>query len=94
MDCIRDLWVDEEVVTWEDTCSLLKQNHCFFYWIHFVQKFDWFVFLKIFVFVLKIFTLYLQQWQFCVTFVHLDNGSLILQRTNNTGGAHNISYSS
>ena len=57
-------------------------------------KFDWFLFLNIFVFVIKIFTSYLQQWQFSVTFVHLDNGSLILQRTNNTRRTHNISFSS
>ena len=76
-------WI-EEAVTWEDTCSSLKQNQCFFYWNGFVQKFDWFLISNVFVFTLKIFTRYLQQPQFCVTFVHLDKDSLILQRTNNT----------
>ena len=86
-------WI-EEVVTWEDTCSSLKQNQCFFYLIRFVQRFDWFVFLNIFVFALKILTSYLQQSQFCVTFVHLNNDSLILKRTNNTRRTNNISFSS
>ena len=85
-------WI-EEAVTWEDTCSPLKQNQCFFYLIRFAQNFDWFVFLNIFVFALKTFTSYLQKSQFCVTFVHLDNGSLILQRTTNIWRTHNISFS-
>ena len=59
-----------------------------------VQKLDLFVFLNIFVFALKILTLYLQQLHFCATFVHVDNASLILQRTNNTGRTHNKSFSS
>ena len=86
-------WI-EEAVTWEDTCSSLKQNQCFFYLNGFVQKFDCFLISNIFVFALKIFTRYLQQPQFCVTFVHLDKDSLILQRTNNTRRTHNISFSS
>ena len=82
-------WI-QEVVTWKDTCSSLKQNQCFFYLIRFVQKFEWFVFLNIFVFVLKIFTSYLRQSQFCVTFARADNDNLILQRTNNTRRIHKI----
>ena len=64
------------------------------YSIRFVQKSDWLVFLNIFVFALKILTSYLQQLQFCVTFAHLDNGSLILQGTNNTRRTHYITISS
>ena len=86
-------WI-EEAATWKDSWSSLKQNQCFFYFIRFVQKFEWFVFLNIFVFPLKIFTSYLRQSRFWVTFVHADNGSLILQRTNNTRRTHNISFSS
>ena len=47
---------------------------------------------NIFVFALKMFTSCLKQSQSSVAFVHLDDDSLILQRTNNTRRTYNISF--